>query len=305
MKIEEMALLVRVAETGSMTVSARQLDLTPAAVSAAIRRIERALGARIFERTTRSLRPTEEGLVIIEGCRHLVELWQRTLDDARGQSAEIEGTVHLSAPADTTYQILEDLVAELCTVHARLCVVLDTSDAVQHLHREAIDMAIRYGPLQDSTLSARKLLECPHVLVAAPSYLRANGTPQRPDELVEHRCLVLQTSGAPTTWQLRNQHEVRVVTVDSPLVGNGYLVRRWALAGEGIAFKSLFDVIDDLEAGRLVQVLREYASDVSPIHAVYPSRRFQTARVRALHAAISTRFSARADRCAAWIQKRG
>lgn len=301
MKIQEMELLVRVVETGSMTLAAQQLHVTPAAVSAAVQRIESAIGVRLFERTTRSLHPTDEGLVVIEGCRDVVDLWRRTLDDARGHRSELEGTIHLAAPADTTYQILESVVVALCTDHPGLRVVLDTSDAVHHLHREAIDMAIRYGPLQDSTLSARKLAECPGILVAAPSYLAERGAPDAPQTLARHRCLTLQLSSVPmVSWQLHGKGEVHALALESPLCGDGYLVRRWAIAGMGIALKSLFDVIDDLEHGRLVQVLPDYTTGPFAIHAVFPSRRFLPARVRALDTAITTHFAARQARCDAW-----
>ncbi|MCH9681335.1 MAG: LysR family transcriptional regulator [Deltaproteobacteria bacterium] len=302
MKIREMELLVRVARTGSMTVAAQQLHLTPAAVSASVQRIENAIGVRLFERTTRSLHPTDEGLVVIGGCQDVVDRWQRALDEARGHRKELEGTVHLSAPADTTYQILETIVGTLCMEHPELRVVLDTSDAVMHLHRDAIDMAIRYGPLADSTLSARKLAEHPGVLVASPSYLAARGTPRTPEDLARHRCLTLQLSSVPvTSWALHRDGEVRAVALRSPLCGDGYLARRWALAGMGIALKSLFDVIEPLEDGRLVRVLPEYTSGQIAIHAVFPSRRFQTARVRAVLLAVAEQFDARAARCDAWL----
>ena len=299
-----MELLVRVANTHSMTLAARQLHLTPAAVSAAVQRIEGAIGIRIFERTTRSLHPTDEGQVVIEGCRDVVDRWQRTLDDARGHHTDLEGAIHLSAPADTTYQLLESVVMDLCLEHPKLRVNLNTSDAVRHLHRDAIDMAIRYGPLHDSTLSARKLAEAAAVLVAAPSYVAKFGAPDTPQALVEHRCLTLELSSVPmVSWELHGEGEVHTVTVESPLCGDGHLARRWAIAGMGIAFKSLFDVIEDLESGRLVQVLPAYASGPIAIHAVFPSRRFQTARVRALHAAIASNFAARAARCRAWPKR--
>ncbi len=296
-----MELLVRVAQTGSMTLAAHQLHLTPAAVSAAVQRVENAIGVRVFERTTRSLHPTDEGRVVIEGCTEVVDLWQRTLDDARGHRTELEGTVHVSAPADTTYVLLESVTAELCTEHPRLAVVLHTGDAIQHLHRDAIDMAIRYGPLQDSTLSARKLAELPNVLVASPDYLKARGTPSEPHQLTEHRCLTLQLSSVPVLlWQLRGDGQVHDVDLASPLCGDGYLARRWAVSGMGIALKSLFDVIDDLEAGRLVRVLPQYVGESTAIHAVFPSRRFQRARVRALFGAIAPHFARRVARCEAW-----
>jgi len=299
-----MELLVRVAEAGSMTHAARQLHLTPAAVSAAIQRIEEAIGVRLFERTTRSLHPTDEGLVVIEGCRDVVDLWQRTLDDARSQRRQLEGTMRVAAPTDTAYQLLQPLVADLCAEHPQLRVVLDASDTPQHLHRDAVDMAIRYGPLQDSTLSARKLAQWPAVLVAAPAYLASAGTPKTPRALRNHRCVTLHLSGTPhTTWQLAGRGKNHDVALDSPLCADGYAARRWAIDGRGIAFKSLFDVIDDLEDGRLVQVLPGYVGTPSPIHAVFPSRRFITARVRALHAAIAARFEARSAQCEAWLRQ--
>ncbi len=296
-----MELLVRVAQTGSMTLAARQLHLTPAAVSAAVQRIENAIGVRLFERTTRSLHPTDEGRVVVEGCKEVADVWQRTLDDARGRRTELEGVVHISAPADTTYEVLESLTAELCRAHPKLQVVLHTGDAIHHLQRDAIDMAIRYGPLQDSTLTARKLAKVPNVLVASPEYLETRGSPSTPEELPEHRCLTLQLSSVPVlSWQLHREDEVHSIELVSPLCGDGYLARRWAVAGMGIALKSLFDVIDDLESGRLLQVLPDYIGDSMPIHAVFPSRRFQRARVRALYAAIAPHFERRVARCTAW-----
>lgn len=300
-----MELLVRVAETGSMTLAAQQLHLTPAAVSAAVQRIEEAIGVRIFERTTRSLNVTDEGAQVIDGCMDVVERWQRAVDSAREHKSGVAGTVHLSAPADTTYQLLETIVVEVCAEHPALRVVLDTSDVVKHLHGDAIDMAIRYGPLSDSTLSARKLAECPAILVASAAYLKEAGTPTKLRQLSDHRCLALQLSGEPTVrWQLYGKGEQHALTLDSALCGDGYLARRWAVAGMGIAYKSLFDVIDDLEEGRLVHVLPEYSDRPMPIHVVFPSRRFLPARVRALDAAITRAFAARAERCRAWLKRR-
>lgn len=302
MKTEEMALLVRVADTGSMTRAARQLHLTPAAVSAAVLRLERDLGLRLFERTTRSLHPTDEGEIVLAGCRDILLRWRRTLDDSRDRRADLAGTVHLAAPADTSVQVLEPLLADLSQRHPRLRVVLAVSDAVQRLHADALDLAIRYGPLDDSRLHARKLAEAPLVLVASPAYLQAHGAPETLDDLEAHRCLTLHTADRPqTAWLLERGGERREVAVASPLCGDGHLARRWALAGLGVALKSLFDVIDDVEAGRLMRVLPEVSGGVGPIHAVAPSRRFRPTRVRALTEALVAVFAARADRCRAWL----
>ena len=300
-----MELLVRVADAGSMTLAAQQLQLTPAAVSATVQRIEEAVGVRLFERTTRSLHPTDEGLVILEACQEIVDRWRRALDEARGDPAELSGTVHLSAPADTTYQVLEPAIGQLSADHPKLRVVVHSSDAIQHMHREAIDMAIRYGPLRDSTLTARKLAQCPGVLVASPAYLARAGAPTSPEMLAQHRCLTLQLGNVPMeSWTLHGRGSTHTVALDSRLCADGYLSRRWAVAGMGIALKSLFDVIDDLESGRLVRVLPEYSSGSVAIHALFPSRRFLPARVRALDTAMASHFSARAARCRAWLSDR-
>jgi len=302
MKVREMELLVRVAEAGSMSLAAQQLNLTPAAVSAAVRRVEDSLGVRIFERTTRSLHPTDDGLVVLEGCEAVLARWQSTLDAVQGARAELQGTVHVSAPSDTSYTVLRPVVVDLCARHPELRVVLDVSDVVQHLHRAAIDLAIRYGPLEDSSLTARKLAEGPTVLVAAPAYLAKHTAPERPRDLVHHRCLTLRLGGTPSTeWALWCGGQVQRVPVVRALVGDGYLVRRWALDGHGIALKSLIDVISDLEAGRLVRVLPGCEGRRTVVHAVFPSRRFLPARVRALDVAIAERFEALQARCDAWL----
>ncbi len=285
-----------------MTLAARQMHLTPAAVSAAVRRVEETMGVRLFERTTRSIHPTDEGVAVLEGCQDVVERWQRTLEEVRGATRELVGTIHLSAPADTTYEVLADVVVAVSEEHPKLRIVVHSSDAMQHLHRDAIDMAIRYGALQDSSLPARKLAECPGVLVAAPSYLDRRGHPRTPEELVDHRCLTLQLSStAVTAWALHGSGDPVEIQLRSPLCGDGYLARRWAIAGMGIARKSLFDVIDDLETGRLVRVLPDFTAGSIAIHAVFPSRRYLPARVRALDTAITAEFSARSARCRAWL----
>lgn len=298
-------MLVRVAETGSMTLAAQQLNRTPAAVSGALQRIEGALGMRIFERTTRTLRPTEEGQVLIEGCLELTQRWHQLLEDARGQRVGLAGTVHVSAPTDTSYRILRPTLVRLCEQHPQLRVQLDISDAVHPIHRAAIDVAIRYGALQDSGLSARKLVELPTVLVAAPSYLDEHGRPASLEDLARHRCVTLKMDAIPTTsWVLYFMGERWVVPIESPLCGDGFLVRQLAVDGWGITLKSLFDVIDDLEAGRLMHVLPAYVGEPLAIHVLFPSRRYMPARVRALAAAITADFSARAARCAAWWKER-
>ena len=297
-----MELVVRVADTGSMTQTARQLHVTPAAVSGAVQRVEEELEIRLFERTTRSIHPTEEGRGVIEGCREMVARWQQILDAARGEHAELAGTIHLSAPSDTCYGVLGDLVAQWCQDHPQLRVILDISDAIQPLHRDALHIAIRYGPLSDSSLAARKLVELPAILVAAPAYLQRAGEPQELASLQDHRLLTLRAAGTPTVaWRLGRGGNTQEFPVESPMCGDGYMVRQWARSGFGIALKSVVDVVQDLESGELVRVLPQYAGPRVPVHAVFPSRRPRPARVRLVDQAIAECFTERAERCAPWL----
>ncbi len=305
MKLEEMNLLVRVAQARSMTLAAKQLHLTPAAVSAAVRRIEEVLGTKLFERTTRHLRPTDEGLIVLESCQDMLARWQDTLEDIQDRGREITGTVHLSAPVDTTYNLLVPVVQQLTHSHPNLRLVLHSSDVIHHLQREAIDMAIRYGKLQDSTTLARRLGTFPGVLVASPSYISRHGAPHTPEQLARHRCLTLQRASVPvTTWTLRGpgQNESHIELAQL-LCGDGHLARHWAVEGLGITLKSLFDVIDELEAGTLVQVLQNYHSQPLPIHTLFPSRRYLPARVRIVDEAVEHVLQARKMRCQAWLSQ--
>ena len=304
MKLQEMQVLVRVGETGSMSTAARQLHLTPAAVSATIKRVEERLGIRLFERTTRTLHATDAGQAVLDGCRSILSEWSRTLEAIRGEDAELAGTVVISSPADTAYTIVQPLVAELSARHPGLHVVVDVSDGIQHLHRAAIDLAIRYGRLPDSSLTARLLARSHPILVAAPDYLQHHPPLRTPSDLVHHRCLTLRLAGVPTTtWSLHTDAGRVDVHLRRTLCGDGYLVKRWARAGRGIAWKAHLDVIDDLESGRLVQVLPAATGVKKAIHAVFPSRNFQPARVRTVAALLQAAFAERQQRCRAYLER--
>lgn len=303
MRLEDMQLLLRIAETGSMTLAARQMHLTPAAVSASLRRLEQELDTRIFERSTRALRPTDEGLIVLAGARDVLGRWQETLEEIQGESAQLTGTVHISAPGDTAYQIVAPAIIELAKQYPKLQVVMHCADSLHHLQRDAIDMAIRYGKLQDSSLTARKVSHRPCILVASPSYFAKHPRPISPQDLLEHQTITLQLGEKMLdTWVLTHKQKKHRVTLHQPLCADGHLARQWALQGRGIAFKSLFDVIDDLEQGTLVNALPGFFGPDAPIHTVFPSRQHVPTRVRAVEKFLRQHFVARDARCDSWLE---
>ena len=301
-RLRDLELLLCIAKTGSMTAAARQSKLSVAAVSAGVRRVEEELALRIFKRSTRALAPTPEGQTLLLGCQQMLETWQQTLELSQGQLAQLSGPVHIGAPTDTGYGILQELSVQLAREHPELQLVLHAADSMHHLHRDSLDMLVRYGPLEDSSLIARRLAQSPKVLVASPGYIAEFGAPQSPADLVEHRCLALRLSGrAVSQWAMASGEEQASVVLDKPWVGDGNAVRRWAVEGLGIGYKALFDVLPDLKSGRLVPVLPQWQGSIVPIHLITPSRGMQPVRLQVLSEAMRAHFAARQAQMEFWL----
>ncbi|MGH8445850.1 MAG: LysR family transcriptional regulator [Solimonas sp.] len=302
MHLDDLRLYVRVAQAGSLSAAARQLGLSPAAVSAAIKRIEAAQRVRLIERSTRALRLTPEGETFLDGCLRILDQWEQTRSALQDGGAA-HGEVRISAPSDTAHSRLSPWLAEWQRTHPGVNVTLLVSDRVQDLMRESVDIAVRYGVLADSGLVARPLCSGPRIIVAAPDYLKKHGTPKTPDELTRHHAVFLLIDGRPyrdwPLWRGRQQQATRV-RMQGNLCGNGQLVRQWALQGRGLASKALVDVIDDLEAGRLVQVLPDHHGGELPVQAVLPGRGHTPQRVRELLVLLTGRYAELHARMQVW-----
>lgn len=294
MEIEDLHLFVRLAQVGSLSEAARQLDQTPAAISARLKRIEASLGVRLFERTTRALRLTSEGESFRRTCEATLDAWTQGRTDLVEDADDLVGRVHLAAPTDTSLQFLAPWLAEFASRHPRLDIHVHSGDRMHDLPREAVDIAIRYGELADSTMVQRLLVRTERVLVASPAYVRRFGAPSTPGDLVGRRCLAWMARDQPKVrWSFRSPTGTEEsVVVRSALCGDSMLVRQWAIAGEGIAYKARVDVAADIAAQRLVQLMPAYTGEPVPIHAVMPSGKFIPGRVRALLGLLVERFAA-------------
>jgi DNA-binding transcriptional LysR family regulator len=294
MEIEDLNLFVRLAEVGSMSEAARQLDQTPAAVSARLKRMETSLGVRLFERTTRALRLTAEGESFRRTCQATLDAWRQGRGELAGDESDLAGKAHLAAPTDTSQQFLAPWLAEFSAKHPGLEIHVHVGDRMHDLPREPVDIAIRYGELADSTMVQRLLVRSERVLVASPAYVRRFGAPTTPADLMERRCLAWMSRDQPKVhWRFRSPTGAEEsVVVRSALCGDSLLVRQWAIAGEGIAYKAGVDVAADIAAQRLVRLLPTFAGEPVPIHAVMPSGRFMPPRVRALLSLLAERFGA-------------
>lgn len=281
----ELRLVVACADGQNLTAVAHTLGLTPAATSAMLARIERRLGARLFERSTRSMQPTQAGTALAEHGRRALDLVDEGVSLATDADAALRGGIVVTAPSDLARHDLVRTIDSFLAQHPGVEVTLLAGDSMRDVRRERIDVALRYGALRDSELVAKKLVDVRRLAVASPAYLAARGRPKTPAELTEHECLVYNANGAPhAEWRFfrRDGTHVSTVRVRGRRVSNdAEISRRWAVAGHGITYKSALDLREDLAEGRLVPVFSQLVGESATIHAVLPSGRFVPRRVRA------------------------
>jgi len=293
MQLDDLDLFLRVAHARSLSEAARHLDQTPSSVSARLKRIEEELGVRLVERTTRTLRLTPEGERFVQTCEAITATWARGRGLLRQDARSVEGRIHIAAPTDTCTQFLAEWIGDYARMHPRLTVTLRVGDRMHDLPREAVDIAIRYGELSDSSMVSRVLVRARRVLVAAPKYLERGAPISSPGDLSSHRCLAWLSRDQPKVqWTFVSPEGTsETVVVEPALCGDSLLVRQWALRGEGVAYKANVDVAADLRAGRLVRLLEDYEGEPVPISAVMPSGRHMPTRVRAMVDHLAKRFA--------------
>lgn len=281
--LESLRVFVRVVELGSITSGGRDLRLTPAVASNRVKELESRLGVRLFNRTTRNLSPTEVGKVFYDHARKVIE----TLDEAEavvaGFSDKPRGTIRVTAPLGVGRRIVAPLIPAFANKYPNVDVQLRLSDRKVDLFEDGLDVAFVLGELKDSNLKLRKIADCDRVLVAAPDYLAAHGTPQTPDDLLgDHNCLLLRFPRSPEYfWTLQTEAGLRKIEAKGRYdADDGDVLTQWALEGAGIANKPRFDVAQHLKSGALVEVL----SDTPPVPAsfgcLYPHRKLQDPKIR-------------------------
>jgi len=297
MKIENIAdlqVLVQTARGGTLTAAARALGITPAAASATLKRLESQLGTRLFERSTRAMRLTPQGQILLDYAARAFELLDEGQSQVHADRATLVGTVRVAAPSDLTRTVLLPLFDEFMQAHPGLQLQLSVADRVLDVMRDEVDVAIRYGALADSRLVARTLADAYPICSAAPDYLRRHGTPRTPQDLAQHNCITFDRGGRRhRAWRFCRDGQWTEVRVDGDRsVDDASLAREWALAGRGIILKSEIDVGRDVASGALLPLLTEWRTEPYPLHALLPSGRFVPNRVRALVDFLVERFSA-------------
>ncbi|MDX6804817.1 LysR family transcriptional regulator [Terrihabitans rhizophilus] len=281
-RARSLALFAAVVEHGSFSAAARSMDMSPSAVSRAIDRTEERLGVRLLLRSTRALSLTAEGQAYLQASRRILA----DLDDAEQQIADQgvpRGRLRISAALSHGRLCIVPLLGEFASLYPHILIDMALSDALVDVAAGQADVAIRFGTLADSSLTARKIGETRRVIVASPGYLERHGTPEVPEDLHDHNCLNFNFRRVEPVWPFRMDGRDVALSVRGNIeANNGETLGQLAAAGVGIARVGSFSVAAEIAGGQLVPLLEAFnPGDVEVIHAVFVGGTSTPARVRA------------------------
>ncbi|MAJ63102.1 MAG: LysR family transcriptional regulator [Alphaproteobacteria bacterium] len=272
---------VHVIEQHGFSAAARRLGVSPSAVSRQISQLEERLGTRLLNRTTRSIQPTEIGMMLYERARDIVQ----SLDDAENtimsMGSQPRGRLRISTPPTFGERVLAPMFADFQKAFPDIQLELVLSSRRVDVVAEGFDVTLRVGEMPDSALIARRLLTQTWVICAAPEYLENHGTPKRPNDLATHECLTFSEVSQRVSWRFRNDGSEVEVPVNGPLQCNSLsMLRTAALAGLGIARLPTYVIDPDLRSGALTQILSDMHMDAVPVYAVFPTSQQMSPKVR-------------------------
>jgi len=279
MDIQDMRIFARVAALNNLSAVGQEMGLTPGTISKRIQALEDELNVRLFDRTTRSIRITDEGrtfLSHVDSILNEIELAHSAVSDVVGRP---KGRITVSAPASLGRRHIAPAVCNFLRQFPEVDIQIDLTDRIVNLQEGGYDLAIRIGELSDSTLIAKRLAADRQIIVAAPDYIARHGSPASPNDLTKRDCLML---GECRQWSFRKDGDVTSVRIKGRLQSNnGELLYHAALDGQGIFRTSQLQVADEIQRGTLVQLLGDYGvSSSSAIWAVYPSSKHVLPKLR-------------------------
>lgn len=256
--VRNLRMFVRVYELGGMSAAARDQRCSPAVASSRIADLERHLGVRLFNRTTRALQPTENGKQFYIGACKVLEMIGEAEQMVSNAGDNPKGTIFVSAPLGVGRRFIAPAVPEFKEKFPQIDVRLRLSDRKIDVTSEGLDLAFHLGLLEDSNLKVRMISECPRVLCASPEYIARRGHPENGESIAkgEHDCLSLRFPGsAEFRWSVRTENGVEKIDVTGPFESDdGDVLTGWALAGHGIVMKPIFEIAEHLRSGNLVPV---------------------------------------------------
>jgi DNA-binding transcriptional LysR family regulator len=281
-QFRQISTFVEVVARGSLSAAARAEGIAPAMIGRRLDALEARLGVKLLQRTTRKLVLTNEGAAFLEDCQRILSELEDAESAVAERSAKASGHLLVSAPAGFGRQHVAPLLPSFLAEHREVTMNLNLNDRVVDVVGEGVDVAIRIASLSDSSLVGVKLADNQRVLVASPAYLKRHGTPVTLADLARHNCLAISSEGSQRGWTFNDNGKIVTMKVAGNMVCNdGAVLHDWALAGKGLAWRSMWEVNAEIDDGRLATVLDQYSAPGNDIYAVFAQRRHLPLRIRA------------------------
>ena len=296
MDMNNLQIFVEVMRRGSFAAVARDLEVVPSTISRAIASLEGELGVRLLQRTTRQIKPTEAGQVYYQRVEPLIDELEQARSVAMDLGKDVTGKLRLTTSMTFGNAAIVPFLPEFMALYPGLSVHLDLSDAVVDIVDEGIDLAIRLGHLEETDLVATKLADMDYIITASPAYLAQYGTPQTPEDLQHHQCLVFPMPVLGTDWLFRDTHgKVTTVTPNNRLqISNAMALKQCALANMGLSMCSMWSVWQEIHEGALIPLFGDYDTAMvdfnNAVWLVYPSRHYLPLKVRVFIDFIKEKF---------------
>ena len=295
-RLNSMTIFVQVVEKEGFTAASEKLGLSRAQISKSVMQLEKHLGARLLNRTTRRVSLTETGRIYYERCKLILNDIEEMEGIAGEQTSSPHGTLTLSAPTSFGILQLQKVIPEYIKRYPNVKISLSLADRFIDVVSEGFDVGIRIAKLENSSLIARKIAPCKQVFCASPEYLNKKGTPKVPIDLALHPCLVYSNDLKPDTWVLHGPEGIESIKVSGPVCAdNGDVLKEAAVAGLGVTLLPTFIVGADIKSGSLQQILSDYYPPEISVYAVFPSHRYLSAKVRTFVDFLSEYFGDEPD----------
>jgi len=284
MLLEDLQIVLKVAELRSITAAATDLDMRVATASAAVKRVEKTLGAELFIRTTRQLRLSTAGEKYIPQCEQALRLLKQAKQNIIDDMDTVDGELRIALSSDLGRNLVIPWLDEFVETYPDVSLKTNISDSNIDFYRDSVDVALRYGSPDDASLYGFKICNVPIILCATQDYLKKKGEPKHPHDLTTHNGLFYQLNDIThDVWTFADDESNYKIKMSGNRASNdGDLVRRWCVAGKGLAVKSCIDMSEDLLSGKVLHVMPEFKAGSTELWLVCPSRQSITPVVRLL-----------------------
>lgn len=284
MLLEDLQVVLKVAELRSITAAARNLDMLTATASAAIKRVEKTLGAELFIRTTRQLRLSSAGERYLPQCQQALIMLDQAKQNMKNDLDIVDGELRIAVSSDLGRNLVIPWLDEFLDTYPNLSLKSNISDSNIDFYRDAVDIALRYGSPNSANLYGFKICNVPRLLCATPGYLKTHGMPNHPHDLPKYNGLFYQLHGIINdVWDFsHNGTHYKIKMRGNRASNDGDLVRRWCVAGKGLAVKSCLDIASDLLSGKVINIIPEFTPTPTELWLICPSKQSITPAVRLL-----------------------